>query len=331
MHACSRTLAAAGSLQQQTDKAWTPWTGCLPAPMHLCAHVWRPHHAAWGMHHGRAPVLHWPTPFPSPSTQIVRALSEVLGAKLPYDTLDGVRARLAQVAPHFAHVSAVQVSARACIHSACSAMHAADELGTASSNMPHGPLVINQSILHSLKCPNPSVSPAVIPCRAPAALLLSVEAFALRKCLRLWHACMFAVQSLLPHPRSRCGARPHSLSLPCVRAVARVAERRVHQGAGRLRLRQALVRAAGHHHRQLLHDGRHQPRQPDHGQVRAVARRGAGGGQDLKRRRLARSACCGVLWRSSVVSYAAQRRRRRRRVCGGAACMPSLGLSMHGL
>lgn len=42
--------------------------------------------------------------------QVVRALSEVLGARLPYDSHAGVRARLAEVAPHFAHVSAVQVS-----------------------------------------------------------------------------------------------------------------------------------------------------------------------------------------------------------------------------
>ena len=39
---------------------------------------------------------------------ILRALSEVLGKPLPYDTLDGVRARLADVAPHFSHVDAVQ-------------------------------------------------------------------------------------------------------------------------------------------------------------------------------------------------------------------------------
>eukprot|EP00197_Chlamydomonas_leiostraca_P003985 CAMPEP_0202868792 /NCGR_PEP_ID=MMETSP1391-20130828/11072_1 /ASSEMBLY_ACC=CAM_ASM_000867 /TAXON_ID=1034604 /ORGANISM="Chlamydomonas leiostraca, Strain SAG 11-49" /LENGTH=724 /DNA_ID=CAMNT_0049549001 /DNA_START=109 /DNA_END=2284 /DNA_ORIENTATION=+ len=40
--------------------------------------------------------------------KIVRALSEVLGAALPYDSTAGVRARLAQVAPHFALVNAVQ-------------------------------------------------------------------------------------------------------------------------------------------------------------------------------------------------------------------------------
>lgn len=40
--------------------------------------------------------------------RIVRALSEVLGAKLPYDSHEGVRARLAEVAPHFKHVAAVQ-------------------------------------------------------------------------------------------------------------------------------------------------------------------------------------------------------------------------------
>jgi len=37
--------------------------------------------------------------------KIVRALSEVLGAPLPYDSLGGVRARLADVAPHFALVN----------------------------------------------------------------------------------------------------------------------------------------------------------------------------------------------------------------------------------
>lgn len=36
--------------------------------------------------------------------QILRALSEVLGVTLPYDTLDAVRDRLAAVAPSFAHV-----------------------------------------------------------------------------------------------------------------------------------------------------------------------------------------------------------------------------------
>lgn len=39
---------------------------------------------------------------------IIRALSEVLGKPLPYDTTDEVRARLAQVAPHFAQVDTVQ-------------------------------------------------------------------------------------------------------------------------------------------------------------------------------------------------------------------------------
>lgn len=32
--------------------------------------------------------------------KIIRALSEVVGAKLPYDTLDQVRFRLEEVAPH---------------------------------------------------------------------------------------------------------------------------------------------------------------------------------------------------------------------------------------
>lgn len=40
--------------------------------------------------------------------KVVRALSEVLGASLPYSTLDGVRARLADVAPHMAEVHTVQ-------------------------------------------------------------------------------------------------------------------------------------------------------------------------------------------------------------------------------
>ena len=40
--------------------------------------------------------------------KIVRALSEVLGAPLPYSALDGVRARLADVAPHLAELHSVQ-------------------------------------------------------------------------------------------------------------------------------------------------------------------------------------------------------------------------------
>ncbi|EFJ45606.1 NADH:ubiquinone oxidoreductase 76 kDa subunit [Volvox carteri f. nagariensis] len=39
---------------------------------------------------------------------IVRALSEVLGKRLPYDDVAGVRARLADVAPHFANINSVQ-------------------------------------------------------------------------------------------------------------------------------------------------------------------------------------------------------------------------------
>lgn len=39
--------------------------------------------------------------------RIIRALSEVLGAPLPHDTLDSVRARLAEVAPHFRQVNQV--------------------------------------------------------------------------------------------------------------------------------------------------------------------------------------------------------------------------------
>lgn len=40
--------------------------------------------------------------------KIVRALSEVVGKSLPYDTTAGVRARLADVAPHFALLNATQ-------------------------------------------------------------------------------------------------------------------------------------------------------------------------------------------------------------------------------
>ena len=40
--------------------------------------------------------------------KILRALSEVCGAALPYDDLAGVRARLAEVAPHFARVDDVE-------------------------------------------------------------------------------------------------------------------------------------------------------------------------------------------------------------------------------
>lgn len=40
---------------------------------------------------------------------IVRALSEVLGKRLSYDDLAGVRARLADLAPHFANINSVQV------------------------------------------------------------------------------------------------------------------------------------------------------------------------------------------------------------------------------
>jgi hypothetical protein len=40
--------------------------------------------------------------------KILRALSEVLGVTLPYDTADAVRARLADVAPSFARVDDVE-------------------------------------------------------------------------------------------------------------------------------------------------------------------------------------------------------------------------------
>ena len=40
--------------------------------------------------------------------KIVCALSDVLGVPLPYSTLDGVRERLVDVAPHMAEVHTVQ-------------------------------------------------------------------------------------------------------------------------------------------------------------------------------------------------------------------------------
>lgn len=40
--------------------------------------------------------------------KVVRALSEVLGAPLPYNSLDDVRRRLADVAPHFGRRDAVE-------------------------------------------------------------------------------------------------------------------------------------------------------------------------------------------------------------------------------
>jgi hypothetical protein len=40
--------------------------------------------------------------------KIVRALSEVLGAGLPYNSLDDVRRRLADVAPHFGRRDALE-------------------------------------------------------------------------------------------------------------------------------------------------------------------------------------------------------------------------------
>ena len=39
---------------------------------------------------------------------ILRALSEVLGAPLPYNSGDDVRARLAEVAPHLGHLGDVE-------------------------------------------------------------------------------------------------------------------------------------------------------------------------------------------------------------------------------
>ncbi len=43
-----------------------------------------------------------------PDWQIVRALSEVAGAPLPYDSDEGVRARLAELAPHLGRVAATE-------------------------------------------------------------------------------------------------------------------------------------------------------------------------------------------------------------------------------
>ena len=40
--------------------------------------------------------------------KIIRAVSEVLGQQLPYDNLDQVRARLADVAPHLAHLDLIE-------------------------------------------------------------------------------------------------------------------------------------------------------------------------------------------------------------------------------
>jgi len=42
--------------------------------------------------------------------KIVRALSEILDVQLPYDDLDGVRSRLSEIAPHFAHFNKIQPS-----------------------------------------------------------------------------------------------------------------------------------------------------------------------------------------------------------------------------
>lgn len=40
--------------------------------------------------------------------QIIRALSEVVGAPLPYDTEEDVRARLVELAPHLKRVDATE-------------------------------------------------------------------------------------------------------------------------------------------------------------------------------------------------------------------------------
>ena len=39
---------------------------------------------------------------------VIRAISDVLGKSLPYDSLEAVRRRLADVAPHFGKVTSVQ-------------------------------------------------------------------------------------------------------------------------------------------------------------------------------------------------------------------------------
>ena len=39
---------------------------------------------------------------------VLRAISDVVGKPLPYDTLDQVHQRLAEVAPHFGRISSVQ-------------------------------------------------------------------------------------------------------------------------------------------------------------------------------------------------------------------------------
>ena len=44
-----------------------------------------------------------------PDWTILRALSEALGATLPYDDVAGVRARLSEVAPHFAQPDEVTI------------------------------------------------------------------------------------------------------------------------------------------------------------------------------------------------------------------------------
>ena len=42
--------------------------------------------------------------------KIIRALSEVAGRTLPYDTLHEIRQRLVEIAPHFAHYGSVEAS-----------------------------------------------------------------------------------------------------------------------------------------------------------------------------------------------------------------------------
>jgi NADH-quinone oxidoreductase chain G len=53
--------------------------------------------------------------------KILRALSEVLGRPLPYDTVEGVRGRMADIAPHFARVNAVESAPTLTVPAPCEA------------------------------------------------------------------------------------------------------------------------------------------------------------------------------------------------------------------
>ena len=59
----------------------------------------------------RARLAHFPPGDAREDWKILRALSEVLGHKLPYDTLEAVRARMAEANPVFAHIEAVTPAA----------------------------------------------------------------------------------------------------------------------------------------------------------------------------------------------------------------------------